>query len=261
MQKSSTDVRELYDTRYFAEQCDGSDAWARFDGRVETTFPRARRNLELLKLRPGDEFLDLGCGRGEAAIAAACRGAIVTAVDYSDSALAMARAKTASIEKARGEPLSITFVRAAAAQLQLPAACFDKVLMSEFIEHINADEAIRVLRIVHRAMKPDGVLLVYTYPNRMARTCYPIKRWLSLVLRGKRLPPQMPDTVHEHYRDYHLNEQTAGSLRRLLRATGFDADVWYDIDHSSRSRLARALYRIAGCTVLMNLTALARRSR
>lgn len=260
MQKSSIDVRELYDAHYFAEQCDGADAWANFDGRMETVFPRARRSLELLRLRPSDVFLDIGCGRGEATIAAAFAGAHSTGVDYSDAALAMARAKVESIETAAGKRIPITFRKASAAEIDFPPNQFDKVLMSEFIEHVSPVEAQCILRVVNRILKPDGVLLIYTYPNRLARTFYPVKRWLSLLLRQKHLPARMPDTVHDHYREYHLNEQSVRSLRRLLRKTGFRANVWYDVDHSARGPLARAFYRAAGFTVLMNITAFARRA-
>lgn len=260
MSKDSTDVRELYDDRYFREQCDGADAWASFDGRLETAFPRVRRNLELLEIRPGDEFLELGCGRGEATIAAACAGARSTGIDYSEAALSMARAKLQSINRAGRTGLTASFLNASAANLDFPPASFDKILMSEFIEHVSADEARRILLGVHRVLKPEGVLLIYSYPNRTARTFYPLKRGLSLLLRRKSLPPRMPDTIHEHYRDYHLNEQSARSLRKLLRETGFRGKVWYDNDVSARGPLARAFYRIAGFTVLMNVTARVQRA-
>src|SRR5437867_13097399 len=96
--QSSLDSQRLYDDEYFFRQCEGADAWPAFDGTPSTLFPRARRNIELLDLRPGHNFLELACGRGEVAIAAAGLGAHVTAVDYSAAALEMAAQKLVLIQ-------------------------------------------------------------------------------------------------------------------------------------------------------------------
>jgi len=72
----SIDVRDVYQQEYFLQRVDGYDQFAQFDGTPQTLFDRARRNLELLDIHPGDYFLDLGCGHGEVAIAAGFPGAI-----------------------------------------------------------------------------------------------------------------------------------------------------------------------------------------
>lgn len=72
----SIDVRDAYQQEYFLQRVDGYDQFVQFDGTPQTLFDRARRNLELLDIHPGDYFLDLGCGRGEVTIAAGFLGAI-----------------------------------------------------------------------------------------------------------------------------------------------------------------------------------------
>jgi cyclopropane fatty-acyl-phospholipid synthase-like methyltransferase len=72
----SVDVRDVYQQEYFLQRVDGYDQFDQFDRTPQTLFDRARRNLELLDIHPGDYFLDLGCDRGEVAIAAGFLGAI-----------------------------------------------------------------------------------------------------------------------------------------------------------------------------------------
>src|SRR5262245_26470004 len=107
---SSLAVRHLYDKNYFRTQAFGGHLFGNFDGRPETLFGRARRNLELLALRPGERFLEVGCGRGEVSIAASFAGAEVCAVDYSESALRLAREKAAEVAGQRGKALPLSFV-------------------------------------------------------------------------------------------------------------------------------------------------------
>lgn len=256
--QTSQDVRAVYDESYFRGQVEGADAWARFNGDQATLFPRARRNLELLNVRADQTFLDIGCGRGETALAAARLGARVTAVDFAEPALDMARQKLREIEAACGRRLEVEFVRQAATDLALSAASFDRVLMSEFIEHVAESEAEAVLRAVCSALRPDGELLIYTYPNRLARRVYPWKRIVFRIFAGRRLPARMPDTLHPHYADYHLNEQSYFSLKRMLRRTGFRADVWFDNPQTRPGRVRRVLAPWLKYLLDMNLVARAR---
>ena len=258
--RSSLQTQSLYDQQYFAEQCDGAAEWARFDGTPATLFPRARRNLELLDLQPGQAFLELGCGRGEVAITAAGLGAHVTAVDYSAPALAMAASKLAELERRDPRQRDIRFVHSAANDLQFDNNTFDRVLMAEMIEHLAADEAAAILSNIYKMVKPGGLLLVYTYPNRLVRRFYPVKRWLYFLARRHWLPPAMPDTLHPHYRDYHLNEQSLFSLKSCLRNAGFDVTAWYDGAPTDGGPLTRFGRRLLAHGLLMNLTAVARKA-
>lgn len=258
--RQSTDVQAVYDAEYFRAQVDGAEGWAGFTGDPATLYPRARRNLELLNVKAGERMLELGCGRGEAALAAAWLGASVVAVDFAEPALAMARERQREIESATGRRLDAQFVQASATTMELPADSIDRVLMSEFIEHVSADEADRILRAVHGWLRPGGTLLVYTYPNRLARRFWPVKRLLYRLFRGEQLPTQMPDTIHPHYRDYHLNEQSLHSLRGTLRRSGFKGRVWFDSQRARRNAVIEAALRPWRLVTDMNLTAWVQRA-
>ena len=82
----------------------------------------AERLVESAGLRAGDAVLDVATGTGNAAIAAARCGCVVTGVDYVDALLERGR------ERAAAEGLSVTFSNGDAEQLLYADASFDAVL-------------------------------------------------------------------------------------------------------------------------------------
>jgi ubiquinone/menaquinone biosynthesis C-methylase UbiE len=117
--------------------------------------------VEVLRIGPGNEVLDLATGTGEVAFRAARRGARVTAVDIAEPMLAKAR------ERAGSEGLEIAFERGDAEYLSQDDASFD-VVSSNFglifaPDHTNvASELARVVRpggrIGFTAWKPNPKL-------------------------------------------------------------------------------------------------------
>ncbi|MBL7549239.1 methyltransferase domain-containing protein [Frankia sp. AgB1.9] len=106
--------------------------------------------VDAADLRPGWSVLDVACGAGNAAIAAARSDARVIGVDYVPELLARAR------ERAAAEALAVDFQTGDAEALPFPAESFDAVLSvfgAMFApDHARtADEMIRVTR-------PGGVI-------------------------------------------------------------------------------------------------------
>lgn len=98
------------------------------------------------RLTPGGSILDVGCGRGDFALLDPGR---IVAVDFNMGSLAMAKKR--GVEKAAGANV-----------LALPFhdESFDNVHCADVIEHFDGDDAVRLLKELHRVLKRGGLLLV-----------------------------------------------------------------------------------------------------
>src|SRR5512135_443283 len=94
-------------------------------------------DFDRLGLVPGERLLDLGSGGGRHAFEALRRGARVTALDYSAADLkdvaAVAGAMIAGDETTMEQWSGV--VNADALDLPFPANSFDRVIVSEVLEH------------------------------------------------------------------------------------------------------------------------------
>lgn len=112
--------------------------------------------FDLLGLQPGDVVLDLGCGAGRHTYAALERGAHVVAVDLDAGLLGDVAAMCAGMFEEGLVPTgtSATFVCADATRLPFGDDAFDRVIVSEVLEHIPDDAA--AMTEVARVLKPNG---------------------------------------------------------------------------------------------------------
>ncbi|MFM8237204.1 MAG: class I SAM-dependent methyltransferase [Actinomycetota bacterium] len=122
-------------------------------------------DFDRLGLAPGERLLDLGAGGGRHAFEAMRRGARVTALDYSAADLKDVAAVAGGMIAA-GEISTDQWAGVAngdALDLPFPDGAFDRVIISEVLEHIWDDE--RVLAEVARVLRPGGRLAA-TVPTR-----------------------------------------------------------------------------------------------
>jgi ubiquinone/menaquinone biosynthesis C-methylase UbiE len=121
----------------------------------------AERLVEAADVRAGQRVLDVACGQGNVAIAAALRFATATGVDYATNLLAQGR------ERAASEHLDVTFLEGDAEQLPVPDASFDLTASTVgvmFAPHHEraADELVRVTapggRIALASWTPSGMV-------------------------------------------------------------------------------------------------------
>ncbi|AWS48710.1 class I SAM-dependent methyltransferase [Streptosporangium sp. 'caverna'] len=121
----------------------------------------AERLVEAADVRAGQRTLDVACGQGNAAIAAARRFAEATGVDYAVNLLAQGR------ERAAAEHLAVTFTEGDAERLPFPDGSFDLALSTVGVmfapDHRRAaDELVRVTaaggRIALASWTPDGMI-------------------------------------------------------------------------------------------------------
>ena len=111
----------------------------------------------LAKLKRG-RLLDLGCGEGRHAVAAARFGYQVTAVD--SEPLALRRARRA----ARG--LAVRFMRADALRLPFPEGSFDVIVDYGCLHHQKRADWSRYLSGVLRTLAPGGHYILEAFSPR-----------------------------------------------------------------------------------------------
>jgi SAM-dependent methyltransferase len=111
-------------------------------------------------LAPGDRVLDLGCGGGRHAFECYRRGADVVALDQNGDEIAEVRKWFAAMEEAGEVPAgaSATAMEGDALNLPFDDDTFDRIIISEVMEHIPDDKG--VLAEMVRVLKPGGLLAV-----------------------------------------------------------------------------------------------------
>ncbi|HEY7562823.1 MAG TPA: HAD-IA family hydrolase [Gaiellaceae bacterium] len=153
---------------------------------------RFRAVLGALDPQAGEEILEIGCGSGSYTRSLAVAGVRITATDYAPSQLAQARRNAGELGA------QVVFRLENAQHLSFPDESFDKVLLSEVIEHVPEPE--RAVEEAARVLRPGGLLVVST-PSRFSP--------LNLAYGVKR-------RVRRYGFNEHLHELTPGSFRRLV---------------------------------------------
>ena len=246
---NSLDVKYIYNREYFLKAVDGFNEFQSFDGSLASLFSRYRRNIALLGLTSDHNLLEIGCGRGEVCIFHALQGGRAKGVDFSGDVIALAR------EKATSLGANVDFVESSFDVLDDHKETYDRILASEFIEHISIKEAELFIKIAHSILKNGGKLLVFTFPNTLQRKYgYPIQRFFGKLF-GKSLPKIQEDTTSEHYRLYHLNEQNYFSLKALAIAGGFKKiEIGYDVEKTnSNSIIKKSIVNVVNNSILRHI--------
>lgn len=212
--QNSKDSRHLYSKEYFLSHATGHTEYEEFDGSLEKLIDKFRFIISAIELHQGDELLDIGCGRGEIVIYHAANGGSSTGVDFSEDALKIAQEKAAKLG------VACKFIAMSFEDIP-DSPKYDKIVALDFIEHISREEGSSFFKKCYSLLKPGGKLLVYTFPNTLRRKYgYKLLRAFS-ILKGRPLPKKETDTISEHYKKYHLNEQNLFTLKSLAILGGF----------------------------------------
>lgn len=105
---------------------------------------------EALEPLAGRRVLDVGCGPGFLAKALIARGFEVTGIDPDE----------ATIEAARANAPSASFMAASGASLPFEQAEFDATVFLNSLHHVPAGEMADALTEAARVTRPDGVIVV-----------------------------------------------------------------------------------------------------
>jgi len=136
----------------------------------------AEKTLEVTAIEAGHRVLDVGCGTGAVALAAARRSGANTeilGIDASPQMVAKARRKA---EK-RGS--TATFEVAAIEDLPFEDSSFDRVVSQFVMHHLPGQLAHDGLREVARVLRPGGVITLtdFAQPNEAFSLHALLARW------------------------------------------------------------------------------------
>jgi ubiquinone/menaquinone biosynthesis C-methylase UbiE len=179
---------------------------------------RVRTMLSYLDLKPGQTILDCGCGMGFYLMVISelfpeCR---LCGVEYEERVLGYAQSHLA----AKG----VALTRGDIHHLGFAAESFDRVLMSEVLEHLKDDAA--ALQEVWRVMKPGGILAL-TVPHRHYPYWYdPINRLAEGLLRRPIRHGPFAGIWANHERLYE-----PGQLLEIVERAGFVVKRIQELTH------------------------------
>ena len=177
---------------------------------------RALTLLDYLELHDGERVLDCGCGMGVYLLLMSR----LRALDLHGADGDLARLRWAQRERLPAALAEIDIHR-----LPYADASFDKVLMSEVLEHLADDRA--ALREVYRVLKPGGLLALSVPHADYPFLWDPINKTLeALGLRPLRGPGPIAGIWSNHWRLYHPSE-----LRALLADSGFAVEMLAEQTH------------------------------
>ncbi len=122
------------------------------------------KTLEAAELRPGERLVDVGCGTGKLAVAAAKRlgdahgeKSHVLGIDATPGIIDLA------IERAHRMGVAAEFQVGIAEELPLPDGAADAVTSSYFFHHLPSDVKSQALREMWRVLAPGGRLVITDY--------------------------------------------------------------------------------------------------
>ena len=131
--------------------------WLKTLGR-ERTF--RQKIVRLLRLRPGECILDVGCGTGTLAIEAKRLVGPTGSVHGVDASPEMIKRANKKAHKADG---TVTFTRAFAQALPFPDGRFDAVVTTLMLHHLPHTARRRCALEMRRVLKPGGRVLVVDF--------------------------------------------------------------------------------------------------
>ena len=156
--------------------------------------------VNLLRLRPGEHLLDVGCGTGFLLIYAKREhpNVSVTGIDLDLRMLKRAQSKL------KKENVEVSIKQSSASQLSFPDGSFDVVVSTLVFHHLPIETKRATLREIERVLKPDGRFLLVDFgTGRVARFLYGFTRLFNV-----------PEATT-------LKDNVDGNLPAMLEAAGF----------------------------------------
>lgn len=180
--------------------------------------------LHLLNVKRGEKILDVGCSDGAMMIYAGLLGGEVYGVDIFHEGIDKAN------EYLNKYALKGKAVICDARRISFPDNYFDKVISSDFFEHMNNEDNIQALREIKRVLKPGGSIVIKTPNFRYLQ----FSRFYKMIKRAICFKNPF-DIVIAHTtgeKPQHIGLLTKGKLVKIIKSVGFlNFRFYYDINY------------------------------
>ncbi len=113
--------------------------------------------VNLAQVQPGEKVLDVGCGTGSLAIAAAAKGGKIHGIDAAPEMIERAR------RKANKAGMNIDFHTGLVEAIDFPDDTFDVVLSSLMVHHLPDSIKSKAFSEMHRVLRPGGRLFIVDF--------------------------------------------------------------------------------------------------
>ncbi len=120
------------------------------------TNPRLQAFFDML---PGTKVLEVGCGDGRDAKIYSEQGFVITGIDISEKMIAHAKQHAVKAE----------FFVMDATSLEFPDNTFDGVLAAASLHHVSREDMPKVIKEIHRVLKPGGLCRITVKKGDNAR--------------------------------------------------------------------------------------------
>lgn len=221
---------KVYSKEYYLNACLGFEEFKQSKG--QNAHPRIIDFSRQIKLRKGMQLLDLGCGRGDLAIAYAKRGVNVIGVDYSTAGINLAKKNLKN--QSKDIQKRVRFFVMDAKKLQFKENTFDVITSVDVFEHLYKEELEIAMDEISRVLKPGGTLFVHTETNKVYLDfthriwSYPLDSLLVMINRliTKKAYPGLPkDPRNDLHKKQHVNEPTFFYLKNIFARHGFEGKI------------------------------------
>lgn len=212
--KGYQDLKNTYDTVYYMNDCGGYDSFKRYGGKKITDGRILAANY-LADPHGNDIILDIGSGRGELSYLLSKKTKKVIGLDYSESAINIATATYSNMT-------NLNFIQEDILKYN-PDFKFDKILMTDVVEHIEDDKLYRTFEKISKLLNNNGILIIHTAPNKLNYKYAYNKKYKLAKSIGSYIPSN-PRTFYEDL--MHINEQTPAKLKNSLKRYFSKIFVW-----------------------------------
>jgi 2-polyprenyl-3-methyl-5-hydroxy-6-metoxy-1,4-benzoquinol methylase len=196
--------------------------WSRKSPQADsTTSPNLRKQLALQWLKPGESYLDIGCGTGELCREASKLFPNIHGCDIAEQALF----------RSQEQGIQCTKLDLNREHLPYRTQSFDAVTALDIIEHLF--DPLSFLKDIHRILKPSGQLILSTPNFRKLKNIH------TLWIKGH-FPKTSDDP--EGWDGGHVAYFTRKDIYTLLHQTGFSSVRSQGIYSHQRYRIAKRVF-------------------